>query len=131
MKKIAVPRETPDTAAAVSVGRHGEQLALEYLRGLGWDILDTHWCHRLGEIDIIARDGNCHVLVEVKTRRSAHAGHPCEAVTRQKLKTLRSLAVTWMVTQPYWVAEIRIDVIGISLAVTPPDITHMRNVCPS
>ena len=74
------------------LGRRGEEAAAAYLERIGFEILDTNWRTKAGEVDIVARDGATLVLVEVKTRRSLAAGTPEEAVSPTKQKRLARLA---------------------------------------
>ena len=74
------------------LGNRGERLAARYLRRQGFKIFSRQYSNRLGEIDLIALDGDCLVFVEVKTRRSQEAGDPVEAVTLGKQKQLTKLA---------------------------------------
>ena len=73
----------------------GEEIAATHLRNAGMLILDRNWrphgSEVAGEVDLIARDGDALVIVEVKTRRSLAFGTPVEAVTRRKIRQLRSL----------------------------------------
>ncbi len=69
-------------------GIKGEELAEKYLRNAGYEILETNWHFGKNEIDIIARDGEFLVIVEVKTRRTANFGEPEEFVTRAKQRSL-------------------------------------------
>lgn len=111
----------------MTLGRRGEQLAIEHLIELGWQIIETNWRCRSGEIDVVALDAETVVFVEVKTRGSLSAGHPLEAVTARKLATLRTLARSWLREQPSWFPLIRIDVIGIVWNDGLPDLTHVRD----
>lgn len=110
-----------------TLGALGEQFATDHLEGLGWHILDRNWRCRRGEIDIIARDGDSVVFVEVKTRNTLRAGHPLEHVSYFKMRTLRGLAIAWLSAQPEWVPEFRVDVIGIVWNSGQPVLTHVRN----
>lgn len=67
-----------------AIGREKEQLAQEYLKAQGYQIVEKNFYTRFGEIDIIARDGAYLVFLEVKYRRSAAGGYPAEAVDRRK-----------------------------------------------
>jgi putative endonuclease len=92
-------------------------------------LLDRNWRCPLGEIDLVALDGGCLVVAEVKTRRSAGCGTPAEAVTPAKLARLRRLTAAWLQAQEQGFAEVRIDV----LDVVCPDrgaarVTHLRGV---
>lgn len=96
-----------------AVGRHGEDLAAKYLARAGFSIIARNWRCELGEIDIVAWDGETLVICEVKTRRGLAFGGPLEAVTARKLIRLRRLAGRWMHEHPMSSDEVRIDVIGI------------------
>jgi len=101
---------------ANAVGAYGERLAARYLVELGIQILDRNWRCDQGEIDIVAMDESCLVIVEVKTRRSLAFGSPVEAVTAVKAARLRRLACCWLTDHRSLVesvSDIRIDVIGV------------------
>lgn len=95
------------------LGRHGEQIATEFLQARGLRILARNWRCREGEIDILAQDGNALVVVEVKTRSGRSHGTAFEAVTREKLLRLRRLAGRWLATQPERFGAIRVDVVAL------------------
>jgi putative endonuclease len=102
--------------AANAVGAYGERLAARYLVESGMRILDRNWRCDQGEIDIVAMDGACLVIVEVKTRRTLAYGSPVEAVTAVKAARLRRLAGCWLAEHRSLVdsaADLRIDVIGV------------------
>lgn len=107
-------------------GQHGEQLAAEYLIAKGLIVLDRNWRCEVGEIDIVAREGDALVICEVKTRSSLRCGAPLEAITPQKVARLRRLAACWISTHPVRPAQIRIDLVGIVLGRTGPLIEHVR-----
>lgn len=118
------------------LGRAGEQLAVDHLTALGWRIAARNWRCSIGEIDIIAFDGDATVVVEVKTRSSVGFGHPLESVTAVKLARLRRLAGAWCAEREAAgeprARHLRIDVIGVIL--DGPDradsarIEHVRQV---
>jgi putative endonuclease len=106
-----------DTARGL--GSYGERMAVRYLTDRGLEVLDRNWRCDLGEVDILARDGGCLVVCEVKTRRSTSFGEPIEAVDYRKLARLRRLAAAWLaerraVGEPVQgVAGVRVDVVGV------------------
>jgi len=114
---------------ANAVGAYGERLAARYLTESGMRILDRNWRCDQGEIDIVAMDDGCLVVVEVKTRRSLAFGSPVEAVTAVKAARLRRLAACWMSehrSQVGSVADVRIDVVGVLRPRTgPARIEHL------
>jgi putative endonuclease len=112
-----------------AVGVFGEQVAERHLISLGMQVLDRRWRCRAGEIDLVARDGDCLVVCEVKTRRSTRAGDGLEAVTTRKLARLRVLAAAWLAAHGERFAEVRIDVIAVALPRRGgPEIDHVRSV---
>ena len=95
------------------LGRYGEDLAVRYLRDLGMEVLDRNWRCEHGEVDVVARDGDCVVFCEVKTRRSSGFGEPVEAVTFAKAMRLRRLAAAYLRAHRPAAGRVRIDVVGV------------------
>lgn len=110
------------------VGKFGEEKACEYLKSLGWKILDTNFHYsRYAEIDIVAKDGDAIVFVEVKTRSSTKFGHPFEAVNRNKLLNIFKAGLAYLksTSEPY--KRYRIDIISV-LGKDCPEIEHLKDV---
>jgi putative endonuclease len=95
------------------LGRRGEEAAAAYLERIGFEVLDTNWRTRAGEVDIVARDGATLVLVEVKTRRSFAAGTPEESVSPTKQKRLGRLAAAYVQKLDTDPGAVRFDVVTI------------------
>ncbi|WP_347355019.1 YraN family protein [Intrasporangium sp.] len=117
--------------ATRALGDYGERLAVRYLREHGLTIVDRNWRCARGEIDIVALDGGCLVVVEVKTRSTELFGAPFEAVTRLKLARLRQLSTLWRnAADPGWrTLPVRIDVVSILRPRRgPAHIAHLRAV---
>lgn len=96
-------------------GKLGEDIACAALVQRGYEVLVRGWRCRQGEVDIIAREGDCWVFAEVKTRRGTRAGLPEEALTRRKLERLVVLAETYLAEQALANATWRIDLVAIEL----------------
>lgn len=112
-----------------AIGRYGERVAERFLVDSGFVVLERNWRCPLGEIDIVARDGDCLVVCEVKTRTSLAYGHPAEAVTRAKAHRLRALAVEWVKTRGLRPPEIRVDVVAVlRSAHGAAEVSHLRAV---
>jgi len=79
-----------------ALGIKGEILAVKFLKGKGYQILRMNYKTPIGEIDIIAKDGNTLVFVEVKTRTDDFFGYPYEAVNERKKKKLRNVALLYL-----------------------------------
>jgi putative endonuclease len=111
------------------VGHAGEAAALAYLKEQGFRILARDWRCRIGQIDIVAEDGETLVVIEVKARRGAGFGTPAEAVDERKQRKLRMLLEVYRGQMHRLKQPCRIDVIGLlmdaDLKVT--SVEHIRN----
>ena len=96
----------------MSLGRIGESRAQEMLIKRGMKIIDRNWRSRYGEVDIIAKDGDVVVFVEVKTKSSGKFGEPWEMVGAWKREQVKRMGEMWC--QEYeWEGSVRMDVIGL------------------
>src|SRR5690606_13591050 len=93
-------------------GRDGERIAVQLLKARGYQVLCSNWRYKHLEIDVIAREGNQLVFVEVKTRSSDAFGLPFEAVDWKKQERLARAAERYIAAHQYHV-EIRFDVVSI------------------
>jgi len=111
------------------LGRQGEAAAARYLRRRGYRILARSDRLPPGELDLVALDGRTIVFVEVKTRRSADAGHPAEAVDEVKQRRLTRLAVTFLKRHGLLEYPARFDVVAITWPADRrrPVIEHFVN----
>lgn len=82
--------------SADATGRGGEEAAARFLKAQGYLILERNCRLPGGEIDIIAQDGGCLVVIEVKTRRGSRFGSPFEAVDARKQRRLTVAALEYM-----------------------------------
>ena len=97
------------------LGSSGERLAQEYLGGAGYEILETNYRCQWGEVDIITRDGDSLVFVEVRTRRSTSFGTPEESITKEKAQRLIATAETYLDEHQSSAAQWRIDFISVEM----------------
>ncbi|MCH7230461.1 YraN family protein [Glycomyces sp. L485] len=105
-----------EEAGPHELGRLGERFAAAHLRRDRMQLLERNWKHRLGEIDLIARQRDVVVFCEVKTRRSERYGGPLAAVDGEKLRRVDRLARAWLKehcrsSQPW-----RVDRMGLTVA---------------
>ena len=106
-----------------AVGKQQEERAARYLEEKGCEILEMNFRCRLGEIDIIAKDGDCLVFVEVKFRQSLTSGDPLSSVDIKKQRTISRVALYYLLQKGLGQdAKCRFDVIGI----TPDELTHIE-----
>ncbi len=96
-------------------GKEGEAFAVKYLKKKGFRIMASNYRTPIGEIDIVARDRDTIVFVEVKTRQSLLYGYPSEAVTWRKRERLKKLALYYLKVHKMLGASGRFDVIGLYL----------------
>lgn len=94
-------------------GNEGETLAAECLKSRGYKIVCKNFTSRRGEIDIVAKDGQYLVFIEVKTRTSSDFGYPAEAVTRQKAERIRKTALYYLMTNRMDDIPCRFEVVSI------------------
>lgn len=106
------------------VGKKGELLAADHLRRKNYQVLHTNWTYGKLEIDIVARDGEVLVFVEVKTRSSQNFGMPEEAVHAHKIKLLQKAAEKYMERFGLLPEEIRFDIISITV---DKEILHLED----
>ena len=110
------------------LGKRGERAAARYLKRRGYKILAQGDRLLPGELDLVALDRDTVVFVEVKTRRSAEAGHPAEAVTAAKQRRLTRLAVTFLKRHGLLEHRARFDVIAVTWPEGQrPTIEHFPN----
>ena len=112
-------------------GALGESLALGYLVGKGYELVERNYRTRFGEIDLILRGEDVLVFVEVKARRGRGFGDPLEAVTPRKQARVRRMAEAYMAGQrPEFVEgfeEIRFDAVGVIVGVGTNEVRHVED----
>ena len=97
------------------LGKQGEQIARESLEDKNYEILETNFRCKQGEIDIIARDRHMVVFVEVRTVTSARYQPPYNSVTRSKQQQVKRAALFYISKHNLVNTQFRFDVIGITL----------------
>jgi putative endonuclease len=103
------------TGGRQRLGRWGENVAAIHLEAAGYAILARNWRGAGGEIDLVARDGETIVFVEVKTRRGRDFGAPEEALTPHKAEKLVSLGQQYIVDHDLEDVNWRIDLVSVEL----------------
>lgn len=95
-------------------GAIGEETAAAFLRNNGYTIIEMNYYYQHGEIDIIAKENDVLVFVEVKSRSSSRYGAPEESVTPKKQEILRRTAEGYMIERNLTDIVCRFDVVSIS-----------------
>lgn len=127
-----MPQNSESEDPRRKVGFHGEDLAAEHMRQLGWEIIDRNCTFKTGEIDIVARrQGRVGyrveetiAFIEVKTKRTPLGPPPEASVTAAKRGRLVRLAKLYLLTEKLRQVNVRFDVIAVELSGDEPQLTH-------
>ena len=115
-------------ATTTKIGRRGEDLAVQWLRQQGYEIVARNYRRRFGEVDVIARHQGFLVFIEVKTRRSTRFGLPADALTGRKQRQLIRIAEDYLLHHDCADMPCRFDVLSILLRKDrEPEISILVN----
>jgi len=112
------------------LGQLGEKLACDFLKKKGYEILGQNYRTRCGEIDIVAREGDTLVFVEVKTRTNRMFGLPEEAIDARKQHKLAMTAEHYLAAHHLYEKDYRVDSVAVEIDETDaePRIRHEEDV---
>ena len=112
-----------------TTGIIGERLAADFLTKQGYEIIEKNYRCKEGEVDIISKDGDFLVFVEVRAKNNLAFGSPEESVTARKKAHLRNVAARYVETHDCLPAQWRIDFVGVELdrAGNPLRIEVIKN----
>ena len=108
-------------------GETGESIAVKFLKKNGYKIIEQNYRCKLGEIDIIARDGSVLAFIEVKARRTDEFGGPKWAVTSRKQRKISMVALKYLKETEQMGKKARFDVVAIRLLHSDPDVEIIKN----
>jgi putative endonuclease len=108
-------------------GKRGEALAVRHLRKQGYEIICVNYKSPVGEIDIIAKDKDTIVFVEVKSRRSLSFGSAKEAVTPDKQKKISKNALYYLKSTSQMNARARFDVVAVHSSNNRCEVEIIKN----
>lgn len=111
----------------IRLGKQGEDIAAAYLEKAGYSIAEKNYRCIFGEVDIIARDGDTLVFVEVKSRKSSTFGEPQEAVGLEKQKKLSRISLHYLQQKRLEFCKARFDVMAIRMLPDGARIDLIRN----
>ena len=115
----------------LKLGPRGERAGAKFLKRLGYRILATNYTCPLGEVDIIAVDGDMIVFVEVKTRRSDEVANPENAVNYHKRRQITRTAKWFLSDNKLQHTPARFDILAILMPASgKPDIEHFIDAFP-
>lgn len=111
------------------LGIYGEDIACDFLRRHGYNVIERNYRIRGGEVDVIALLGDDIVFIEVKTRRSLIYGYPEEAVNSLKMRRMQRVANTFM-SRFTRCCYVRFDIIAIEVDVEQKKllIRHIKDI---
>ncbi|MEE9419088.1 MAG: YraN family protein [Desulfatiglandaceae bacterium] len=115
------------TRERLELGELGEDLALKKIKGLGYKKIVRNYRCTLGEVDLIARDGDTLVFIEIKTRRGKSIAYAKEAVDAKKRRQLSKVALAYLKSNNCYGVKARFDVVAVSLAGDKPQIEVIQN----
>ena len=116
---------TTPQAPHLSTGFNGEDLATDYLREKGYRILQRNLRMGKAELDIIARQNDVLVFVEVKTRTNDSFGYPEEFVNHRKKRMILNAADAYIL-KTGWQEDIRFDIVAVTMS-NPPELFHIED----
>ncbi len=111
----------------IQTGRKGEDIAVAYLKNRGYRIIEGNYKCLLGEIDIVARDGDSVVFVEVKSRKSEEFGDPQVAVGLGKQKKLSRISLMYLEEKNLYPCNARFDVVAIKMLPAGSTVELIQN----
>ncbi len=115
------------TRERLELGERGEALALKKIKSLGYKKIVTNYRCPLGEVDLVAKDGDTLVFIEIKTRRGRPLGFAKEAVNARKQKQISKVALAYMKANNCCDVSARFDVVAVSLGSGPPQLEVIQN----
>ena len=108
-------------------GEKSESVAVNCLKKQGYKIIELNYRNKLGEIDIIAKQGETLVFIEVKARKSSRFGRPELAVTPKKQRKISMVALYYLKSTKQSSAKARFDVVAINSTDDGPSIKIIKN----
>lgn len=96
-------------------GKRGEDVAHDYLRSKGMTVLTRNWRGKRGELDLVCKDGDTLVFVEVKTRDRAGLAAPSDALTPEKQRRLVRAAEEYLSRNKAWDQPCRFDLVAVTV----------------
>jgi putative endonuclease len=111
----------------IETGKKGEDIAAEYLKKAGYRIIERNYRCIFGEIDIVAKDGDTTVFVEVKSRRSSSFGEPQASVGPVKQKKLSMISLAYLKDRCMQNCNARFDVVAVKLSPAGNQVELISN----
>ena len=115
------------TRERLELGKFGEDLAFKKIKRLGYKKIIRNYRCPLGEVDLIAKDGDTLVFIEIKTRKGRTTDYAKEAVNKRKKRQISKVALAYMKSMDCSDARARFDVVAICVGRGKPEIEVIKN----
>jgi len=115
------------TRERLDLGKQGEEWALKKIKRLGYKCIERNYRCPLGEIDLIARDGDCLVFIEIKTRKGRSLDYAKEAINQRKKRQISKVALAYMKANNCCDVRSRFDVVAINIRGDKKEIEVITN----
>ena len=128
LKRFATAASRSTKASTGERGAEGERQAEAFLAAHGLSTIARNVRYRFGEIDLLMRDGDALVFVEVRYRADSGFGDGADSVDRRKQRRLAKAAAAWLAANPRWQrSACRFDVVALDGDPQDPGIDWIRN----
>jgi putative endonuclease len=111
----------------IRTGKKGENIAVAYLKSNGYRIVERNYKCLFGEIDIVAKDGDTVVFIEVKSRKSEEFGDPQVAVGLEKQKKISKISLKYLEEKHLYPCNARFDVVAIKMLPSGNKVELIQN----
>jgi len=115
------------TERRISLGKRGEGIAVSYLRGLKYKIVERNYTCKFGEVDIIAKDKKTFTFIEVKTRSSLEYGHPYQMENKKKQHQISKVALNYINKNNLQNLDARFDVVAVHISEGGEKVELIKN----
>ena len=115
------------TKERLDLGSLGEELATRKVKRLGYKCIERNYRCSLGEIDLIAKDKDCLVFIEIKTRKGRSTGFAKEAVNQRKMRQISKVALSYMKSNNCCDTRARFDVVAVNITGDREEIEVIKD----
>ena len=112
--------------AAVSIGNLGEEAAVKAIKKQGYKVIERNYRTKMGEIDIIAKDGEYTCFIEVRLRKNNNFGSPADTIDVRKQQKLIKTAKYYAVTKKIYDTPMRFDAVLINADAKGGKLTNIK-----
>lgn len=115
-----------EKATAVSIGALGEEAAVQAIKKQGYKVIERNYRTKMGEIDIIAKDGEYICFIEVRLRKNNNFGSPADTIDMRKQQKIIRTAKYYAVTKKIYDTPMRFDAVLINAEPKDGKLTNIK-----